>query len=175
MPFGVLALAAASGASATTFPLGTIPNFYITSGTPFTTSVTAIFGNGFDISTTFDDSFTFTIPTRSGTASDSISTSFSSAANHLKISKLWINGTLYTVPTTASGQSITLGNIPITAGVMNTIRVVGKSGLKGGSYTGTVTFTAIVVPEATTWAMMLAGFGLMGAALRARKARVQFA
>lgn len=171
---GAAALAFATSANATTFPIGTIPNFYITSGTPFSTSITANFGNGFNTLVNFDDSFTFTIPTHSGVGSGSISTSFSAPGNHLVISALYVNGTMYSVPTTSSGQSLTLGGIPITAGMLNTIRVVGKSGPDGGSYAGTATFAATAVPEATTWAMMLGGFGLMGVVMRRRQAKLAY-
>jgi len=172
---GVLALMFASTASATTFPIGTIPQFYITSGTPFSTSITANFGNGFNSQVNFDDSFTFTIPTKDGVGSGSISTSFSSPANHLVINQLWVNGTLYTVPATGSGQSLTLNGVPITHGVLNTIRVVGVSGPEGGSYSGTATFAATAVPEASTWAMMLGGFGLMGVVMRRRQSKLSYA
>jgi len=172
--FAATALAVAPAASATTFPIGTIPNFYIASGTPFSKSITAIFGNGFNTQTPFDDSFTFTIPFYSGVGSGSLSTSFSSPVNHLTISQLFINGTLYSVPSTASGQSVTVGGIPITAGVLNTIRVVGMSGPAGGSYSGTATFSASV-PETTTWTMVLAGFALLGTGMRRRQAKLSYA
>jgi len=169
---GVLALAAAPSASATTFHVGDVPNFYITSGTPFSPSITANFGNGFTTKMPFDDSFEFTIPTQSGVGSGSISTSFSSKLNHLKISGLWINGINYVVPTTPTGQSVTVGGIPIFAGVLNTIRVTGITGKRGGSYAGTATFSAFAntVPEPASWALMLAGFGFLGAVARRRTA-----
>jgi hypothetical protein len=175
LSLGIAAAAFAPAASATTFPIGTIPNFYITSGTPFSSSISANFGNGFNTSTSFDDSFTFTIPFLDGIGSGSISTSFTSAANHLVITDLWINGTHYNVPTTSSGQELTVGGIPIMHGVMNTIEVAGHSGLAGGSYSGTATFSALAVPEAATWTMMLAGFGLLGATMRRRRTSLNFA
>jgi len=171
---GALALVCAPAAHATTFPIGTMPNFYITSGTPFSSSITANFGNGFNTHRLFDDSFTFTIPFLSGVGSGSLSTSFSSPNNHLIINHLWINGTPYVVPITPSGQSITVGGIPIIAGVLNTIRLTGETGLQGGSYAGTATFAATSVPETASWLMLLGGFGLMGTMLRARKATAQF-
>lgn len=175
----ILATAGAFGAiqaaDATTFTVGTIPNFYITSGTPFSPSITANFGNGFSSALSFDDSFVFTIPTQSGVGSGSISTSFSSPANKLTISSLYINGTLYNVPATMNGQSLSVGGIPIFAGVLNTIRVVGTTSALGGTYSGTATFAA-QIPEAATWAMMVGGFGAIGAATRRRrKTAVTFA
>ena len=170
-------MAFATAANATTYPIGTIPQFYITSGTPFSTSISANFGNGYDTLgvTAFDDSFTFTIPNHNGVGSGSISTSFTSPANHLVITDLYVNGTHYVVPSTGSGQELTLSGTPIFMGVLNTIRVVGFTGLRGGSFSGTATFAATSVPEATTWAMMLGGFGLVGAAMRRRRTSVSFA
>jgi len=164
---GALALAYAPTAGATTFHVGDLPNFYLTSGTPTSPSITANFGNGFNGPVMFDDSFEFTIP-QNGVGSGSISTSFSSAANHLVISGLWINGVAYVVPATATGQSLTIGGIPIISGLLNTIRVTGTSGSAGGSYDGTATFSASAVPEPATWALMLGGFGLVGAMTRRR-------
>ena len=52
--------------------------------------------------------------------------------------------------------------------------VYGRSGSRGGSYAGTVDYTA--VPEPAAWAMMVSGFGLVGAAIRRRgKTSVKFA
>jgi hypothetical protein len=46
--------------------------------------------------------------------------------------------------------------------------VTGNSQL-GGYYDGTLNYA---VPEPATWAMLIAGFGLTGAAMRRRKTRV---
>lgn len=166
------ALAMPAVAGATTFPIGS-PNFFITSGTPFSPSITASFFNGFQSSTSFDDSFTFTIP-QNGVGSGSISTSFSSgSANKLTISNLFVNGISYALTTTAAGQSATVGNIPITFGMLNTIRVVGFTN-GSGVYSGTATFAAAPVPEPSVWAMMIIGFGAVGVAFRRRSTKVAF-
>jgi len=169
-----LAIGVAPAANATVFHVGDMPNFYITSGTPFSPSITANFGNGFTTKTTFDDSYEFTIP-QNGTGSGSISTSFSSASNKLVITDLLINGVHYVVPSNGSGQYLAVSGITILDGVLNTIEVIGKTSKRGGTYSGTMTFTAAVVPETATWAMMLSGFGLIGAVLRRRKTSPTFA
>lgn len=169
---GVMAMAVAPAANATTFPVGS-SHFFLTSGTPFSPSITAVFFNGFSSKTTFDDLFTFTIP-QIGVGSGSISTSFSSSSNKLTITSLLINGVSYPVPFTGSGQSATVGGIPILANVLNTIEVKGFT-LRSGSYSGTATFQAAAVPETATWAMMLGGFGLMGATMRRRRTSLTFA
>jgi hypothetical protein len=169
---GLAALAFAPAANATTYPVGS-PNFFITSGTPFTPSITAIFFNSFTSKTTFDDVYTFTIP-QNGVGSGSISTSFSSKKNKLTITDLIVNGVSYVVPSSGSGQSITLNGVPILNGILNTIEVKGFVA-KTGSYSGTVTFAATAVPEAATWGMMLGGFAMIGATMRRRRTAVRFA
>lgn len=167
-----LAIACAPAADATVFHVGDMPNFYITGGTPFSPSITANFGNGFNSKLSFDDSYVFTIP-QNGVGSGSISTSFSSKWNKLTITGLWINGVSFDVPANASGQFLAVSGIPIFDGLLNTIRVTGTTSKLGGTYSGTMTFAA--VPEVGTWAMMLGGFGLMGAAMRRRRTSISFA
>jgi len=170
-----LTLLAPANASATVFHIGDA-NFFITSGTPFTPSITAAFYDAFDASTTFDDSFQFTIP-QDGTGSGSISTSFSNATtNKLTISDLIINGVSYAalLHVDASGESASIGGIPIVNGMLNTIEVKGMTN-GSGTYDGTMTFTAAAVPETSIWAMMIVGFGLVGMSFRRRATRVAFA
>ena len=167
-----LALAVAPTANATTFNVGS-PNFFLTSGTPFSSSITAAFFNSFASTTaSFDDTFQFTIP-QDGMGSGSISTSFSSNSNKLTITDLIINGVAYAIPFTGSGQSATVGGIPIVNGFLNTIQVKGFT-TGAGVYSGTATFTAGAVPEPASWALMIAGFGLVGAAYRRRRMVVSF-
>jgi hypothetical protein len=149
-------------------------HFQITSGTPTSPSITANFGDGFTSALSFDDSFLFTIP-QDGFGSGSISTSFSSSSNLLTITDLIINGTHYVVPSNASGQFLAVSGIPIMNGVLNTIEVLGTTSSLGGTFSGTMTFSATAVPEAASWAMMLAGFGLIGATMRKRRTSLTFA
>jgi len=173
--FGAMAafaLAVPAVGNATTFPVGS-SHFFLTSGTPFSPSITATFFNGFDTTTTFDDSFTFTIP-QNGIGSGSISTSFSATdSNKLTITNLFVNGISYALTTAASGQSATVGNIPISLGMLNTIRVTGFT-QGSGVYSGTATFATLPVPEPASWAMMIIGFGIVGVAFRRRSTEVAF-
>lgn len=152
------------------YPIGS-PNFFITSGTPTSNSITAVFFNTYDSPTDFDDTYTFTIP-QNGLGSGNLSTSFSGDLNMLSISDVYINSVRYDVPATGSGQTFTINNIPIVAGELNSIRIVGTG---AGTYSGNATFQAAAVPEAATWAMMVGGFGLIGATVRRRRVSFNFA
>ena len=169
---GALALAFTPAANAATIVNVGSPNFFLTSGTPFTPSITAVFFDGFQSSTTFDDIFQFTIP-QNGVGSGSISTSFSGTTTQLTITSLLVNSVSYSVPFTGSGQSTSFGGVNIVNGGLNTIEVIGfTSG--SGSFAGNATFQA-KVPEPGTWAMMIGGLGLAGAALRRRRTRLSIA
>lgn len=159
---------------AATFNVGS-PNFVVTTGTPTTPNISAFFYNAFGASTTFDDTFLFTIP-QNGLGSGSIVSSFSNPMSQVVIEQLFINGTLYPVGATDSGYSRTANGIKIVAGVQNSIRVVGKV-IGSGNYVGNATFSAAPVPEPASWALMIGGFGLVGAAIRrsAKASRVTFA
>ncbi len=170
-PVVALGLAMAPAANATVYHIGD-PNFFVTSGTPFTPSISAIFFNFYAPCTTFDDTFEFTIP-QNGTGSGSISTSFSSNANKLTITDLIINGVSYSLDSSSSGQSALIGGIIIESGVLNTIQVKGFS-TGAANFTGTATFSAAAIPEPAVWALMVAGFTVVGAAMRRRQTRVSF-
>jgi len=169
------AIAPAANATVTNiYNVGDPLHFQITSGNPFSPSITANFGDGFSSALDFHDIFQFTIP-QDGVGSGSISTSFSSLANKLTITDLLINGVHFIVPSNASGQFLAVSGIPILNGVLNTIEVYGITSSAGGTFSGTATFSATAVPEAASWAMMVAGFGLMGAMMRKRRTSVTFA
>jgi hypothetical protein len=168
-----LTLAYAPSAQATTFVLPSA-NFALTNGTVASPSFTAFYFNSFGSTGAFDDTFEFTVP-QDGLASVSVSTSFSGgSSNKLTFTDFIINGTAYALIASPGGQSRTIGDIPITSGVLNTIRVIGTI-TGSGIYTGTVTFTSSPVPEPASWAMMIGGFGLIGAAMRRRTTTVRFA
>jgi hypothetical protein len=180
---GALGMAgiASSASAATIVNVGTLPPanpyFYLTSGTPTSPTITANFGATISgASTTFDDIFQFTIP-QDGKGSGSLSTSFSSPMNQLTIGQVLVNGISYALTSSSGGQSLTVSGIPILNGVMNTIEVKGTNSASAvaATYTGTATFAAGAVPEPASWAMMIGGFGLIGAAMRRRRPGFQLA
>ncbi|MBU3076489.1 FxDxF family PEP-CTERM protein [Sphingomonas quercus] len=195
MAAGVVALTGASAGNAAvvacpttstadvcnSFDVGQNPgeefNFFVTVGGPVTPTstpsfVSAIFFNAFSTDTSFHDSFNFTLPVN-GLGGGSLSLSLADFANPtMTISDIIINGDSYAALlasnlVAANGILLSVSNIPITAGVMNTIQVIG-SGV--GSYTGNIAFQATsAVPEPAAWAMMVAGFGIVGMAARRRQ------
>lgn len=173
----VFALACAPGAYATDFSVGPPgSNFFITNKTKHL--VTAIFYNSFDSTTPwFDDRFLFTIPWP-GLGSGSISTSFSDPNNSLVIDDLILNGIHYPLLDASNGQSTSVNFIPIYPNLENVIEVVGHTTGANG-YTGTATFSfalfAEPFPEAPSWMVMLAGFGMVGALMRYRRVGLTFA
>ena len=167
---GTVAALTLAGASAhAAIPIGTAPGsnpyFFVTGSTPGFTNVAADFGDSFSSSMAFDDVYTFTTPV-SGMGSGSVSTSFSSDASELVISSVIINGVAESV---AAAGYPGINGVPITAGILNTIEIIGTSGSGLSTYTGTATFTASPVPEPATWAMMLVGLGMIGFAARRRQ------
>lgn len=165
---GMLTALAAVPASATSIPIGTNPPanpfFDIKYQTPSQSVVIANFGDTISgANTTFDDTFTFTLPL-SGLGSGSVSTSFAGSLSMLTISSVIINGIVLTPAAAALGVTA----IPITAGALNTIEVMGKTGPSAlsGTYDGTATFESSAVPEPVTWATFLLGFSFIGFALR---------
>jgi hypothetical protein len=74
-----------------------------------------------------------------------------------------------------------LNNIALLAGGTYRLTINGTPGTESGGFGGELVFNAApAVPEPATWAMMLIGFGFLGAAMRRKKdlkptARVRFA
>lgn len=173
-----VALMMAVPASAAVFLPGS-PNFQvvgdITNGT-----VSATIGNAGIKKGTFTDTFEFII-NQNGVGSGSLSTSTSKlkSATDLDITSVTVNGAFATKVFTGTSlvEFYSILDVPITFGALNSIVVTGLS-RGNGSYGGNLTFAPSAVPEVATWAMMLAGFGMVGFAARRRsnvKTTVRFA
>jgi hypothetical protein len=123
------------------------------------------FGATFVSASSFEDHYTFTAPTAFTLTLDGGSNGSWNIGN--------LQATVYD-----SGPSTVYGPI---AGVLNTtpsasllagnydLKITGDVAAGGGSYWGAVTLTTAPVPEPETYAMMLAGLGLMGFVARRRR------
>ena len=160
-----------------------VPNaFFNVSGNIFDGPISATMGRSGLPSGTFTDRFLFTIP-QNGIGGGSLSTTFAGIAGGPTdldfLSVVFNNGTNdFVVSTGASNGSESggLSNIPITAGVQNSLTVTYLS--RGqGSFGGNLAFTPNAIPEPASWAMMLMGFAGMGMVIRRRKqkAKVSYA
>ena len=89
-------------------------------------------------------------------------------ANHVNCS---VRSTNAALSTCGANEFWAANDVPIIGGQLNTIVVSGIS--RGmGSYGGNLTFTPNPsVPEPTTWALMLLGFGGVGLSMRRRRSR----
>jgi len=179
----VAALGMASAAGATVIHVGGATTgapadgsyvFELTNGsTPFSPIITARYSADYGAhsgSQAVDDSFVFTIP-QNGLGSGNFSTSFTVSSNKFTLTDILFNGTSYFSQVTVGphGYSLSIDDpLPIVANMLNTLEIVGSvRGING--YSGNLTFAATAVPEASTWGMMLVGFGAIGAAYRRRR------
>jgi hypothetical protein len=89
--------------------------------------------------------------------------------------ELWIGNTLLDSITATGGSSTNWSNRTVsfaTTGGALTFRAVGTSDSTGG-YLDDITISTAAVPEPATWAMMILGFGLVGAGMRRRRTATQ--
>ena len=161
-------------------PAGTV---FVTGGNIASGPITATIGHAGIPAGSFTDNFQFTIP-QTGTGSGSVTTSVSFTdflgATDVDFTSVLFNGlsaslvlrdasavvcTTRGVGTCGADEQYALNNVAITAGVLNTLSVSGTSRGQGG-YGGSLTFTPAAVPEPSTWAMMLVGFGAVGFGMR---------
>ena len=186
----VLALASVPAQAATTVitpssqPAGTS---FLVGGNIFNGTISATFGHAGIPLGDFTDLFQFTIP-QTGLGSGSVTTSVNLnnflGSTDLDFFSVLVNGMAATltlfdadqnvcavrgVGTCGANETFSINDVPITNGVLNTITVAGLS--RGdGSFGGNATFPPVgAVPVPGSWAMMLLGFGAVGAAMRRRR------
>ncbi len=170
-----------SGAQAdTTYNMGTL------STTPYINTAIVSAGTPFTLSTTgattynFTDTYNFTVAGLPSVAGTAVTVnldlgSFSFHISNLKLdlfdaSNTWVDGDMVSG---ASDISVSV-DTPLTAGnyyfkVRGFADGLGTVGVPAGQ--GIYTFTTAAVPEAHTYAMMLAGLGLVGFTVRRRNKR----
>src|SRR3546814_5781962 len=84
------------------------------------------------------------------------------------LSPVTLNGHEFNIDEIGATENRSFLNLPVKSG-MQTLVINGTSG-GSGSYSGTLAFA---VPEPASWAMMIAGFGLLSGAIRVRKRQVK--
>jgi hypothetical protein len=168
---GAVALASASAAQATItidYPHTSVnvTDYYNGSNSSYITYQKPSGQNG-----SFSDMLTF-VNTTSGVYNLSVLTQLSAAVT---FTTLTISGGTLSNPMTFSGPSLfnnaytyAIANLNLGAGTYQ-INLAGTAP-PGTTFQGQVNFNA--VPEPATWALMLIGFGVMGASMRRRKTRV---
>ena len=163
----LLAAALAAVLAATAYPAAAA-KFLTETGPGSDGSLSWDFGNTGGIAAgPFEDVFDIFIPA-SGTSDGSVQASFTSGADDLTFTAVSFDGhafTLFDLPGLHAGDLAPF----LTAGGHLILDVKGVSPGPDGDYDGTLSFTP--VPEPGAWALMIVGFGLVGAALRSRRTR----
>jgi hypothetical protein len=132
-------------------------------------SFSGSFGDTGIMTPTFSDVFDLTLPT--GTSSFTINSTFTTdPANDINFTSVTFNGQDFTIGSTGQNEFRFLNDVNVTAGATQHLVVNGTSG-GNGSYDGVISFTPVVtgVPEPASWALMIMGFGGLGAVLRTRR------
>ncbi len=135
-------------------------------------SLSGTFGDTGVAAGDFSDTFNFALPT--GIAGATITTNFvSNLLNNIDFQSVTFNGQPFSLSPNGQVENGYILNVPVTAGPQ-TLIVNGRSG-GNGSYSGTLSFAMGAVPEPASWAMMIIGFGGIGATLRRRRGQVALA
>ena len=133
-------------------------------------SFSANFGDTGIETLAFNDAFDFALPT--GVSSFTLTSTFTvNPKNDINFTTAAFNGQTFTIGSTGQNEYRFLNNVKVTGGAPQHLVISGTSG-GNGSYGGVISFTPFVgVPEPTSWALMIAGFGGVGGVLRVRKDR----
>lgn len=128
------------------------------------------FGNT-DPDDTFLDVFTFSTSTP-GFLTVTLFSEFVEISENVNFvtNGVTLNGTNLTVINRGNPeiQELILGLTPGT----QTLSIAGSAG-PNGSYNGTLSFVAGAIPEPSTWALMILGFGAIGFGMRRKKKQAQ--
>ena len=133
---------------------------------PTDTNPIGTFGNT-DPDDVFLDEFTFSVSTPGFLTVDLFSefTTISENVNFV-LNGVTLNGVNLNVINRGNPeiQNLVLGLTPW----VQTLSIAGSAG-PNGSYVGTLSFVAGAIPEPSTWALMILGFGAIGFGMRRRK------
>ena len=116
----------------------------------------------------FTSTFNFLTPIGFNLANATISSS-ALGGNNIDLTSVLLNGVFFTLNPSGVFESGTLANLGLTAGFNNTLTVNGTN-TGSTAFAGTLTFASVpAVPEPSTWAMMLLGFGAVGFSMRRKR------
>jgi len=138
---------------------------------------TGVFGNDSVAGGSFDDTIALPGITPgvyliSGTISSTYQTA-NRALQDIDFTNVSLNGSPFDILSTGRFEYRTTADILSTTN--NQLRITGMSG-DNASYSGTINVGRLAaVPEPASWAMMVGGFALIGAALRRRHPQLVFA
>lgn len=125
----------------------------------------------------FTDTKTFITPKGYTSLSATISSILSGGnpATNIDFTSVMVNGVEFAINSTGVVEFRSLTDLLLGPGKQNTLTVSGI-GAGDASYSGTLSFGGLtdgVVPEPSTWLMMIMGIGFAGAALRRRRQTVR--
>lgn len=124
-----------------------------------------VFGNDLTASPTFTDTFDLgQFAPGAYLFSGTISSSYQGQAGNaqdIDFTSVSLNGHDFSISSTGQFELRYVADVP--SGTSNLLKVQGTAG-SSSTYSGT--FNVASVPEASTWALMLGGFGMVGYALR---------
>ena len=123
----------------------------------------------------FSNSYSFTLPGAAGATASLTSIIYAKGGGNVNISSILLDGTHSFVGTSGIVETWYLNPVTIGAGA-HTIVVSGTSNgtpRVPASYAGTLNVAA--VPEPASWGMLIAGFGIVGGSMRARRRQASFA
>jgi hypothetical protein len=122
----------------------------------------------------FTDTATFVTPLGFNSVSGILNSTFntSNPATNLNFTSVVLNNSASNFAFNISNgvfDSASREMIPLISGAVNTLTISGQS-FGDASYSGTLSFgQTAAVPEPSTWAMMLIGFGAVGFSMRRRR------